>query len=213
MIRLANLAAGLVILGSAPVAAADFGAPDPAPRGGAVVAQPTAPGWSGYYLGALFGYSWGNGDVSPGPHVEADGVDGGIFAGANYQLDRFVVGAEADLLASAADGKAGGFTLDQGINGSIRGRVGIALDQFLLYGTAGVAATRLEVEQAGDSDSKGLLGLTAGVGGEVLLTPNITARVEYRYTDYEDKTFTVGGGPVSTDLTTQAVRAGLGVKF
>ena len=29
-----------------------------------------------------------------------------------------------------------------------------------------------------------------------MLTDNITARVEYRYTDYQDKTFTLGGGPV-----------------
>ena len=33
-----------------------------------------------------------------------------------------------------------------------------------------------------------------------MVTDNITARVEYRYTDYEDETFNLGGGDVDSDL-------------
>jgi outer membrane immunogenic protein len=129
------------------------------------------------------------------------------------QLDRFVVGAEADVLASGSDGSSSGLELEQGLNGSLRARAGIALDRFLLYGTGGVAATRLKASDGGDSDNKTLLGWTAGLGGEALVTQNVTARVEYRYSDYEDKTFTVGGSSVDTDLDTHSVRAGVGVKF
>ena len=42
---------------------------------------------------------------------------------------------------------------------------------------------------------------------------NVTARVEYRYTDYQDETFTLGGGDVDSDFATHSVRAGVGVKF
>ena len=59
------------------------------------------------------------------------------------------------------------------------------------------------------------VGLGAPVGAEAMITDNITARVEYRYTDYEDETFSVGGPPssVESDLSTHSVRAGVGVKF
>jgi outer membrane immunogenic protein len=46
-----------------------------------------------------------------------------------------------------------------------------------------------------------------------MVTDNITARVEYRFTDYEDQTFTLGGGPVNSDFTTHTIRGGIGLKF
>ena len=208
------LAATVLAAVAAPAFAADIASPEPLPMPD-VVAAPSTPTWSGFYLGALFGYDWGESDIS-GPadeSVEIDGIEGGAFVGANYQLDRFVVGAEADLVASGADGAEGEFRVDQGLNGSLRGRVGLALDQFLLYGTGGIAATSLDVSNGGGSDEETLLGWTAGVGGEALITESITARVEYRYTDYQDKEFTLEGGAFDSDLTTHTVRAGVGVKF
>ena len=57
-----------------------------------------------------------------------------------------------------------------------------------------------------------LMGWTAGAGLEALITPNVTARVEYRHTEYEDKTFTLGA-PTAVDLGTDSIRAGVGVRF
>lgn len=207
------IAAGALAAVSVPALAADLGVPEPLPMPEAPVAVPTAPTWSGFYLGALFGYSWGEADISGVGTADVDGIDGGVYVGANYQLGQFVVGAEADLLASGAEGSTADLELEQGFNGSLRGRVGIALDQFLLYGTAGVAATKLEVADGGGSDEQTLVGWTAGIGTEALVTDSITARVEYRYTGYQDKDFTVGAGSVNTDLSTHSVRAGVGVKF
>ena len=76
------------------------------------------------------------------------------------------------------DGTEGGIKADQGLNGSLRGRAGIALDRFLLYGTAGLAGTKLELSSAGDSDDKDLWGWTAGAGVEGMITDNITARID-----------------------------------
>ncbi|MDQ3561271.1 MAG: porin family protein [Pseudomonadota bacterium] len=198
---------------SAPVFAADLGAVEPLPTPEAVAAEP-ANDWSGFYLGALLGYTWGdaNTDTALG-EIEAEGIDGGGYVGANWLLGNFVFGAEADVLASGLEGDEGGLDVDQGVNGSLRARAGIALDQFLLYGTGGVAATDVEVSAAGDSDDATLWGWTAGAGAEALLTDNITARVEYRYTDYEDETFTLNGGAGEGDLTTHSVRGGIGFKF
>jgi len=204
-------AAGAIAVFGGPALAADI--PVPAPVMEAPAYEPVAaPTWSGIYLGALLGYTWGDFDSDAGD-VEGSGIDGGVYAGANYQFGNFVVGVEGDALASGVSGDDGGVEFDQGFNGSLRARAGIALDQFLLYGTGGAAVTQVELDDGLGSDENTLWGWTAGAGTEALITEHITARVEYRYTDYQDKTFTLGGGDADGGLSTHSVRAGVGVKF
>ena len=195
-----------------PAVAADIGAaPEPLPVPMAPVEAAPVNDWTGFYLGALGGYNWGNADTDAGD-VDAEGFDVGGYAGANYQWGNFVVGAEGDVLFPFVDGEEAGLEVDQGVNGSLRARAGIALDRFLLYGTGGLAGTELELDDGADSDSQTLWGWTAGAGGEALLTDSITARVEYRYSDYEEETFDLGA-PVDSDLTTHSIRGGVGLKF
>jgi len=205
----AATATGLI---STSALAADLGGPiEPLPTPPAVQAAP-ANNWTGFYLGALGGFGFRNANTSVG-NINADGFDIGGYAGANWQWGNFVVGAEGDVVWPFGDGSGGGVTVDQGLNGSLRGRAGIALDRFLVYGTAGAAATDLELTGGGVSDNQTLWGWTAGAGVESMLTDNITARVEYRFTDYGNETFTLGGGPVNSDLQTHTIRGGIGVKF
>ena len=188
---LVSTALGLL---AAPAMAADIGTVEPLPAPEIVEAAPVN-NWTGFYLGALGGFNWGAVDTEAG-EVDADGFDIGGYAGANWQWGNFVVGAEGDLLFPFVDGDD----------------AGIALDRFLLYGTGGLAGTELELTQAGVSDDDVLWGWTAGVGGEAMVTDSITARVEYRYTDYEDETFEVAP-PISSDFTTHSIRGGVGLKF
>ena len=205
------LCAAAAVVTPVAASAADVGDVAPLPTPEVVAAEP-ANDWSGFYLGALLGYTFGDADTSEGG-IESDGIEGGAYAGANWQYNNFVLGIEADALASGADGEEGGITVEQGFNGSLRARAGIALDQFLLYGTAGAALTELELDDGLGSDSQALLGWTAGAGAEAMVTDNITARVEYRYSEYEDETFSLGAGDVDSDLSTHSVRAGVGLKF
>jgi len=124
-----------------------------------------------------------------------------------------VVGGEADLVFPWRDGTEAGIKADQGLNGSLRGRAGIALDRFLIYGTAGLAGTELELSSAAGKDDKDLWGWTAGAGVEGMITDNITARIEYRFTDYTDQNFNLGGANVNSDLQTNTIHGGVGVKF
>jgi outer membrane immunogenic protein len=206
------LAAAVLALSAASAHAADIGAVEPLPTPDAVVAEP-ANDWTGFYLGALLGYSWGDADTDLAGDLETDGVDGGGYAGATWQFGNLVIGGEADVLASGLEGGEGPLSLDQGVNGSLRARAGIALDRFLLYGTAGAAVTEAEMTGFGDTDDATLLGWTAGAGAETKILDNVTARVEYRYTDYEDETFTLGDTGIESDLSTHSVRAGVGVQF
>jgi outer membrane immunogenic protein len=196
-----------------PAAAADLGAVEPLPTPEVVAAAP-ANDWTGFHLGALLGWTWANADTdAPQGEVEADGIDGGAYAGFDYQMGNFVVGLEGDVIVSGVDGDSGALSVDQGLNGSLRARAGIALDQFLLYGTGGAALSNVELSRGGESDDQALWGWTVGAGAEAFVWNNVTARVEYRYTDYENDTFSVGGPDVDSDLSTHSVRAGVGVKF
>jgi outer membrane immunogenic protein len=206
---LLGVAAGLI---AGPAFAADLGTAEPLPMPPAPVEAAPANNWTGFYLGALGGFNWGTADTDVDGEIETEGFDIGGYAGANYQWGNFVVGAEADALFPFVDGEGATIDVEQGLHGSLRGRAGIALDRFLVYGTGGLAATELELDD-GDSDSQALWGWTAGAGAEAMVTDNITARVEYRYTDYEDQTFDLGGGPVDSDFTTHAIRGGVGLKF
>jgi outer membrane immunogenic protein len=196
-----------------PAAAADLGTVEPLPTPEVVAAAP-ANDWTGFHLGALLGWTWANADTDAVEgDVDADGIDGGAYAGFDYQMGNFVVGLEGDAIISGVDGEEDGLDVDQGLNGSLRARAGIALDQFLLYGTGGAALSNVELDRAGGSDEQTLWGWTVGAGAEAFVWNNVTARVEYRYTDYENDTFSVGGGDVDSDLSTHSVRAGVGVKF
>ena len=87
------------------------------------------------------------------------------------------------------------------------------MNPVLVYGTAGVAATNLEVSNGAGSDDNTMVGYTVGAGVETFLTENVTARVEYRYSDYGSDDFNLGGTTVSTGYDDHSVRAGIGLKF
>ena len=145
---------------------------------------------------------------------DANGVGGTLYGGYNFQNGQIVYGAEADVSYNGEDGSAGaGLTGTQGVNGSLRGRVGYDMNPFLIYGTAGVAAADHKIESATDEDSQVAVGYTVGAGVEALVTDNIMARVEYRYTDYASRDFDIDGAKVSRGFDDHSVKVGIGVKF
>ena len=212
--RLWTLSAFLVTgVMASPSFAADIGTVEPLPVPPSPVEAAPANNWTGFYLGVLGGYGWGTAGTDAVGDIEADGFDIGGYAGANWQWGNFVVGAEGDLLFPFREGSSGGITADQGLNGSLRGRAGIALDRFLVYGTAGGAGTELELSSVAGSDEQALWGWTAGAGVEAQVIDNVTARVEYRFTDYFDEDFSLGGATVNSDFDTHTIRGGIGLKF
>ncbi|WP_137132905.1 outer membrane protein [Rhizobium sp. FY34] len=167
--------------------------------------------WSGFYLGGTASHDWGT--VKKGGDASADGWGGGVYGGYNMQSGKIVYGAEADLGYNDQKGTANGVTGEEKLNGSVRARLGYDLNPFMVYGTAGLAVGDHEVSSAAGSDSKTTAGYTVGAGVETFVTNNITARVEYRYTDYQDKNYNLGGTTVSRGFDDHSVKVGVGVKF
>lgn len=206
----ALLCAALLVPLAGPAFAADAVAIEPAePPVADVVPQIFV--WSGGYVGGYGEYKWG--EFSAAPASNADGFSGGVYGGYNWQTDNIVYGAEADLGYSGVDFTTGALSGKQGLNGSVRARMGLDVNPFMLYATGGVAAARADLSSAAGSDSKTLFGWTVGTGVEAPVTDTITTRIEYRYTDYQSKNYNLGGVNVSSGFDDHSVRMGIGMKF
>lgn len=193
---------GLAAVLATPAAAADLAYKAPA------AAYAVAPvfTWTGFYLGANAGYGWGEADYSS----DIDGFAGGIQAGYNYQLSGpIVIGVEADIQYSNIG--SGVFELDY--FGTVRARAGFAVDQFLLFGTAGFAYGRGTYELAGLSNDQTNMGWTVGAGAEYAIDMNWSVKAEYLYMDLGSETYATVGGPIEVGLTSNIVRAGVNYRF
>ena len=165
---------------------------------------------------------------------------GGVQAGYDYMLpNRLVVGVAADMSAPSfqnLNGLSIGGTstfvsptlgqesvsetvLDMG---TVRGRIGYAPGDWLLYATGGFAWTydQLTLNQlanGGITDMPFLwrFGWVAGAGIEFGFAPNWTAGLEYLYTHYGNSTvgFANAGQTFLSDLSVQQLRVTLNYRF
>jgi len=198
MIRSIVLAAvSAVALGSVA-----FAADLPDTKGAPVYAPPPPVfSWTGAYVGGQVGYAWGTTTTSSfitaapgvrvaGPSHDNSGVVGGGHVGYNYQISQFILGVEGDVNGADYTGNGLdllGFSLSHrtAVDGSMRGRAGVAFDRILIYGTGGVAFASIRNSVGGlDTQTVGRVGWTAGGGVEYAIDNNWSVRAEYRYTDY-----------------------------
>jgi len=183
--------------------------------------------WTGVYIGGQVGYQFGKSESSDGlgnyVNMSPSGVVGGAHVGYNYQVAQFVFGLEGDVNGSGYHGSADvgpvNYSAREDFDGSIRGRVGVAWDRALIYGTGGVAFANFKNDYNGfgfnDSVNTGRVGWTVGGGVEYALDNNWSIRAEYRYTDFghfnEFSPDVVG--PVNRRETDNKVQVGFSYKF
>ena len=209
MSRIRTFGASVIALaaGIGTAAAADLGY-TPTPE----VTYNPAPAfsWTGPYIGGLLGYGWGDAQI-PGKDPTPSGIVGGVYGGYNFQAaPNFVLGVEGDITATGMSDTAGGVKVTNPWNGTFRGRAGYNWDRFLVYGTGGLAVGEVKTKAGGVSDSNTNVGWTLGAGVEAAITNNVTARVEYRYTDLGSTNFANVG---KLDYTSNQVLTGIGLKF
>lgn len=172
------------------------------------VNQPLTNSWMGPYIGGNLGYGWG--DVS-NSGTNPSGVLGGIQGGYNYQSGQLVVGIEADLQLNSADDTFAAWKFSNPWFGTVRGRLGYAVNNVLLYGTGGLAFGTLKTEFGGVSESQTSAGWTIGVGAEYAINQNWSAKIEYLYVDLGEKNFLLTGLPHDYQFST--VRLGVNYRF
>lgn len=224
----------LLFCSSAAYAADMIDVPDAPPMAGTADTNGSHD-WSGGYVGVTAGYQIGKvftrtttGNF-PGV-TELRGLLGGINAGYNVQDGSMVYGVEGDVNWSNFSGDRPcaasaavqcNYSID--LTASLRGRIGFAVDQVLIFGAAGLSAGRgfasvspFAAPMTGESSAT-LLGLTIGGGVEYALSNSISLKAQYDYVNWSDRTSAVNsvsiGDPYIAFPTTHAVRAGVNYKF
>lgn len=166
------------------------------------------------------------------------GFVGGGQVGYNWQVSRFVLGLETDLqgltrsndIFPGAFGDIGG---RGGYLGTVRGRLGLAFDRLLIFGTGGLAYCNINTPNTiiGLSERAGPINFTNNLGGnrthvgysvgggvEYAFTDNWSMKVEYLNTDFGQNNVSFAG-PSGGALTfsrrerNTIVRAGLNYRF
>jgi outer membrane immunogenic protein len=238
----------LVTAGVLPLAAPAFAADLPSRAPPPVYIPPTPIfTWTGIYVGGQVGYAWGtqraNVLLPDGTTIynsySAEGVIGGAHVGYNYQVNQWVLGIEGSVDGTSVSKTfipgtvypaALGFPATFGatyatsspIQGSIRGRLGVAWDRVLLYATGGVAFAGVDAtytSQFGSvSQSSTRVGWTVGGGVEYAVTNNWSVRAEYRYSDFGSYSSNPAGvfpTPVTINrhFTQNQVQVGFSYKF
>ncbi len=189
--------------------------------------------WTGLYIGGQIGYAWAGNSLSAwgpfysfsGVNYTPNGVVGGAHVGYNLQYNQIVLGLEGDIDGTGVNKSYGWgpvtYSSQIPVEGTIRGRLGFALDRALFYvagGAAFASVTNTYQSWFGyDSINRSLAGWTIGGGLEYALFNNWSVRAEYRYADFGSMTdypFAAGPGvAVSHRVTENAVRAGFSYKF
>jgi len=183
--------------------------------------EPVSDVWTGAYIGAFGGYEWLDADGEfEGAPLSNDTIDGfmlGSQIGYNHQINNMVLGIEAELAYSFADGSfdAGGegAEFDQNYLGTLRARAGMVFgegDSTLLFATAGVALSDFDAEFEGESAGNSHLGLVVGVGVEHMITESVSIKAEYNYLDFGNEDYDDAEGE---DVSYDGHVAKLGINF
>jgi outer membrane immunogenic protein len=167
--------------------------------------------WSGFYAGGFAGLAYSltdNTDYAEFLSLDApdsEGVFGqiGLTAGYNWQRGSLVYGVEADVSTGgeaeqiANDGSSDGgtsflFASEANYIATIRGRAGLAVDDTVLFLSAGVSLSDLEHRSLGSNETDGPfaivtvdapnLGLALGGGVEHRITDALSLKADYLVT-------------------------------
>lgn len=204
----------------------------PAAAGDGIFPQPT--GWEGFYAGINGAYAWGT--ASDGGSVFPDvPIQGGLVggqAGYNFVLmGSGVISLQGDLDWAQETGTVGDGTTQFGdfLNatltdtvdweGALTSRVGFTSGPVMFYGLGGLAIASNTMHMTGNGLEQGNppiesdvtnphYGWTAGAGVSAMVG-QVSAFLEYRYSDYGTADYTPAVGDDPVELTDQQVRMGL----
>lgn len=189
----------------------------------APVAMASVYNWTGFYLGIVGGGAW---EAASGDPKMKGGFVGGT-AGYNWQTGNVVFGIEADgswadvsaSLTAPVLGTPVTTSSKTDALGTVRGRIGWAVNNVLFYGTGGYAwiDNKISVSALGVtlSDSKWHSGWTVGAGVEAFFAPQWSVKGEYLYRSLGSQTYFGGiGAPVATGtINFHTVQVGVNYHF
>ena len=194
----------------------------------APVAVASVYNWTGFYLGIVGGGAW---QSDSDPKMKGGFVGG--TAGYNWQTGNVVFGLEADGAWADVSASVNETALVPGVGlvtatassktdamGTVRGRIGYAVNNVLFYGTGGYAwiDNKITLSALGPalgvsaSESKFHSGWTVGAGVEAFFAPQWSVKGEYLYRSLGGETYFSGALPTGT-LNFHTVQVGVNYHF
>src|SRR6266851_3279158 len=196
---------------------------------------PTNVNWTGVYGGVAAGAGMGFGRVnavaggaSAGFDSGGQGLLGSVFAGADYQFSPYaLVGVMGDFtwtgiqssFSIMAPGGSAFVSAEANRQWSVMGRAGyLPVPSTLIYAAGGysqlnvhgTASLVLPGSMPFASRDTALSGFTVGPGIETVITGGWTTRLEYRFSQFEQKEVAPG---ITMQPSNHTIRAGLSYKF
>ncbi|MBL8907169.1 MAG: porin family protein [Rhizobiales bacterium] len=183
--------------------------------------------WSGFFVGSDTGFIVG-GENAPIAGAALAPDAGRLFssgeAAANWQTGQWVLGVEGDVRfadisepeTKGVSGLAYNSEADATWFSTMRLRSGFALDNLLVYGTGGLAATGSDFTVSmNPKDATTQTGWTAGAGMEWGFSDNAKAKVEFLYFDFDDRDGVIPADGVRLRINpgSQSLRVGMDFQF
>jgi outer membrane immunogenic protein len=164
--------------------------------------------YNGAVAGGQFGYDYQKGPVVIGMFTSASWTDTKFSENAGLSANLSVINAVPVTIATVGVAASGAMSFDKDFEGRLGGRVGLALDRFLVYGLGGVAMAHAKYElnntlginvaalvpvvgsatatlSTQASDAHVHLGHFFGLGAEVMIFKGWSLGIEWQRTSYE----------------------------
>lgn len=173
--------------------------------------DPPAFQWSGAYVGVHGGTAF---TKMPNPFAGRNGWSGGVQAGYNIQTGPAVFGAELEgsYLGGAEHNVQGG-KIKEKWRAAAKAKAGLAFDQTLVFGTAGIAMTTFDKAGGVRGADSRKLGYLVGAGVEQAFAGGLSAKVEYDYIRTPDVETRSAFGKAKTGIGSQELKAGINYRF
>lgn len=177
--------------------------------------------WEGAYVGAQIGAGQASTQVKATGVKKTfsdNGIATGLYAGYNWQFSDFVVGLEADATfnptkKSITNATLGKVTAKSTWSAGVKGRVGLAVDNFMPYLSAGLVASDYKMIANNVTKKSKNVSLSLGGGLEYALDENIRLRADYSLMGLRNKRENFGGTSVKTSAGQHRLMVGMSYNF
>lgn len=144
--------------------------------------------WQGAYAGIMSTQTTQDFSVAPGLFDDINHSTFELYGGYNHALgSNWVVGAEATLATGPTTSPETAWPYGFDNEASLRLRAGYATGDFLIYGGAGYTRADMTLLAGGSIDTAE--GVSYFIGGEMMVTETISARIEYGQTELDGDFF------------------------
>ena len=176
--------------------------------------------FEGAYAGLQLGAGQMAGKVTSTTSKEFDkgGFAGGLYAGYNWQFSRVMLGVEGDITYRGNDksfnhASLGKVKARNNWSAGLKGRVGLPIDRFMPYLSAGLTAADYRLSANGASKDTTNFSINFGGGMEYAISDKVHLRADYSINGLNYMKDDFAGIPVKSEAASHRLMLGVSYHF